>query len=38
MANTIIVMPILTDALRQTYLNALGLLDREPTAWQRGEG
>ena len=30
--------PARGEFLRQTYLNALGLLDREPTAWQRGEG
>ncbi len=29
--------PARGEFLRQTYLNALGLLDREPTAWQRGE-
>jgi len=30
--------PARGEFLRQTYLNALGLLDREPTAWQRGGG
>lgn len=30
--------PARGEFLRQTYLNALGLLDRQPTAWQRGEG